>query len=160
MDTVDRVAFVERLASAAEFLNRQFYSVRMGATDESVVSVAQVNVLMLLEHRGPMKMTDVGLVLMRTISTVSPMMDRLEEKGLIVKRPHPNDRRALLCELTPAWQDAINEFWHLSRERMSMVADQMTDEQLEAAVVSIETVLAAEVQVEQARADMEHPSTP
>lgn len=34
-------------------------------------------------------------------------LDRLEERGLVVRRPDPRDRRGILVELTPRGQDVL-----------------------------------------------------
>ena len=39
-------------------------------------------------------------------TTVTMVIDQLENGGLVVRRPHPTDRRTVLAELTPAGHKA------------------------------------------------------
>lgn len=68
------------------------------------VSFARYEVLMLLHFskRNALPMRTIGSRLQVHQTSVTNAVDRLEGAGLVVRRPHPTDRRTTLVELTPA----------------------------------------------------------
>jgi DNA-binding MarR family transcriptional regulator len=57
---------------------------------------------------GPAIMREIGDGLQITPRNMTAMVDQLERAGLVVRRPHPADRRATLLELTAAGQETAN----------------------------------------------------
>jgi DNA-binding MarR family transcriptional regulator len=58
-----------------------------------------------LLERAPVSPTGIAQALSLTSGSVTVLLDRLEHRGLVRRRPSPSDRRALLVEATPqAWQ--------------------------------------------------------
>ena len=51
---------------------------------------------------GASRMSDVAMDIGLTARTVTTMVDSLERDGLMLRRPDPNDRRAIQLELTAA----------------------------------------------------------
>jgi DNA-binding MarR family transcriptional regulator len=41
-------------------------------------------------------------------TSVTNIVDRLEEQGLVARTPHPTDRRTTLCEITAAGRAAVD----------------------------------------------------
>jgi DNA-binding MarR family transcriptional regulator len=66
------------------------------------VTFARYEVLMLLylSRRRSLPMRTIGSRLQVHQTSVTNAVDRLEEARLVVRRPHPTDRRATLVELT------------------------------------------------------------
>lgn len=62
----------------------------------------QMGVLWKLEPGSTMAMRVIGEALHCDASYVTDLVDRLEERGLIERRPSPEDRRVTLIALTPA----------------------------------------------------------
>jgi DNA-binding MarR family transcriptional regulator len=65
------------------------------------VSAAGGLVLGLLRDNGPLAPSEIGERLIVTRATVTGVVDSLERRGLVVRTPHPADRRSLLVEVTP-----------------------------------------------------------
>jgi len=61
----------------------------------------QMGVLWKLEPGGTLPMRALGESLFCDASYVTDLVDRLEERGLIERRPSPEDRRVKLIALTP-----------------------------------------------------------
>jgi DNA-binding MarR family transcriptional regulator len=69
------------------------------------------DLLATLRRSGPpfaLRPSDLTGTLMLTSSGTTKRLDKLEEAGLIVRGPDPNDRRAILITLTPAGKDLID----------------------------------------------------
>jgi DNA-binding MarR family transcriptional regulator len=62
-----------------------------------------------LEAEGPLTQAELGERLLLTRGSVSALVDRLERSGRVRRIPHPESRRAVLVELTPASLDAGEE---------------------------------------------------
>jgi DNA-binding MarR family transcriptional regulator len=65
------------------------------------MNYARLRLLQSLHCGGPAIMRDLGAQLETTPRNMTAMIDALEEARLVVRRPHPTDRRATLIELSP-----------------------------------------------------------
>jgi MarR family 2-MHQ and catechol resistance regulon transcriptional repressor len=54
-----------------------------------------------LLHKGPLTITEIQAKVLLASGSMTAAVDRLEKKGLVVRRSTPEDRRAKLLELTP-----------------------------------------------------------
>lgn len=66
--------------------------------------------LNLLEH-GPLAPKDIALQLNLTTGSVTALIDRLETKGLAVRKADPNDRRAISVSATPKVFKKLGTFY-------------------------------------------------
>jgi len=62
---------------------------------------ARARLLMTLQCHGSCKMSEIGAELDVTPRSVTKLVDSLEGEGLVLREPHPTDRRATLIKLTP-----------------------------------------------------------
>lgn len=69
------------------------------------VSVSQCYALEGLVRRGGMTLNDLAGFLYIDKSTASRVIDALERKGYVARSTHPEDRRAVLLEATPAGRE-------------------------------------------------------
>ncbi|MCM1013590.1 MULTISPECIES: MarR family transcriptional regulator [unclassified Brevibacterium] len=58
----------------------------------------------LRELGEPMRLTELAEHMSCETSNAGYVVDRMEDQGLVERRPHPSDRRAKLLSLTPAGQ--------------------------------------------------------
>ncbi len=65
------------------------------------LSYARLRLVEALHCGGPAIMRDLGTQLGATPRNMTAIVDAMEEAGLVVRRPHPTDRRATLVELSP-----------------------------------------------------------
>lgn len=65
------------------------------------ISYVRMRLLQTLDHSGPAIMRDLGTELGATPRNMTAIVDSLEQAGLVVRRPHPTDRRATLIDLSP-----------------------------------------------------------
>ena len=71
-----------------------------------VNSMTQCSVLTTLAREGDQTLTTLTRSLNLDKAWLSRTTDQMVEAGLLLKAPHPNDRRALLVQLTEAGQQA------------------------------------------------------
>jgi len=74
-----------------------------------VQSATQCVILTTLAREGDQKLTALTRSLNLDKAWLSRSTDELVEQGLLVKTPHPGDRRALLLRLTDAGQQAAQD---------------------------------------------------
>ena len=65
------------------------------------VTYPQYLVLVVLWERGPLGVGDLASALRIDFGTLSPMLKRIESKGLVTRRRKPTDERRVLVDLTP-----------------------------------------------------------
>lgn len=64
------------------------------------LTVAEFGVLEALFHKGPMLLGEVQRRILVSSGGITWLVDRLEKRGLVERRPCPGDRRARLAALT------------------------------------------------------------
>ncbi len=64
-------------------------------------------VLLTFSSRGSLPLGKMGERLQVHPTSVTSIMTRLEAGGLVVRRPHPDDGRAVLAEITPAGREVV-----------------------------------------------------
>lgn len=85
------------------------------------VSRAQWVVLMRLDRSEGLKQSELAEILDLQPISLTRLLDRLAENGLIERRPDPNDRRANRLYLTPAARPLLEQLADLGQEMMSEV---------------------------------------
>lgn len=156
MNDSERDGLVAQFVDCCEYLNRQFYLGRVDMMEGLDMSIPQVKALMVLERNGPMRMSNLAIVLGRAMSAATSIVDRLVEKELILRKSDPNDRRLVICEITPQGAEAIAKAWTIGQERLVMVSEMMDDEQLAAAVAGLGMIRDADMEIQRTIAEV-HP---
>lgn len=95
MDTDEIRSFRRDLRSLSQALARQ---VEICCCSD--VTPAQCHALLALEESGPVPNGELAALLQVDASTLSRTIDQLEKKDLVVRQPHPTDRRATLLVLS------------------------------------------------------------
>jgi DNA-binding MarR family transcriptional regulator len=60
---------------------------------------------------GPMAPKDLAAAVRRTPAAVTALLDRLEARGLVERRPDPRDRRRLLVAMTPKAESLARRYY-------------------------------------------------
>jgi DNA-binding MarR family transcriptional regulator len=68
-----------------------------------------------------------------TTGSVTSLIDRLESAKLVERTPHPNDRRSLQLELTPAGAAKVNAVYDAFENQVREAVDAVPEEQVRAA---------------------------
>ncbi len=88
------------------------------------LSYARLRLLQALHCGGPAIMRDLGVQLGVSPRNMTAMVDALEDAQLVMRRPHPTDRRATLVELSPA---GVREAEHALEPRLDAMAELFGD---------------------------------
>ncbi len=94
------------------------------------ISMAQLNIMYVLQRNGEMPMSRLADVLNVSLSNASGLVDRMEERGFIERTRVAEDRRVVLVRVTDAGSQVIEENDALSDELMRDVLGRLEPAQL------------------------------
>lgn len=83
------------------------------------LSGRELDLVALITAGGPTSVKSLVADLALPRSTMTAIVDRLEERGLVKRQPNPDDRRSVILEATPAAFEALGRY----REGMSGLVD-------------------------------------
>jgi DNA-binding MarR family transcriptional regulator len=76
----------------------------------SGLSGRELDLISLLCQLGPTSVKDLVADLRLPRSTMTAVVDRLEARGLVKRRPNPHDRRSIVLDATPTAADALERY--------------------------------------------------
>ncbi|MFY9812788.1 MAG: MarR family transcriptional regulator [Dehalococcoidales bacterium] len=106
------------------------------------MTVAQLRVLLLLHTEGPSRMSSIAATLGIAVSTATGIIDNLVRKELVIRSADTEDRRVVICGLSPRGQEIINSIWIYGQLQMKKLLNGLSPEQLEKAKEVAEMLLA------------------
>ena len=89
----DIIYSIRRLMQAEELYTKELNKIYN-------ISAAQLNCLLTLYENGPLPPSQIAKFIMVNSSTVTGIIDRLEQKGLVRRQRISSDRRVITIELT------------------------------------------------------------
>lgn len=98
----DLLAYHLRRAQVVAF---QSFADALGSDN---ISPGQLGVLLLVRHSPGLNQTQLGAALGIDRSTLVAVLDRLQARKLVARKPSPTDRRSHALELTAAGQDFLD----------------------------------------------------
>ena len=102
------------------------------ASEQYQLSPSARQLLAVVEGAGqPLEPSVIAERLLVTTGSMTSLLDNLEKRGLVRRQPHPEDRRKILVDITPAAQAIVDELlpsMH-ARERDVMAAALTPSEQ-------------------------------
>jgi DNA-binding MarR family transcriptional regulator len=98
---------LSRISRLARHLDR----LRANAFSAHALESWEFDVLAALRRSGPPYQLSPGQLLRETLVTSGTMtnrVDRLADRGLVIRQNHPNDRRGVLVQLTNAGRESVD----------------------------------------------------
>lgn len=80
---------------------------------EKRLTVSQLFVLLALYERDGMTPQELSSKLALNSSTLTGILDRLEQKGLVKREMNATDRRSIVIKLTDSAKKIKDELWHI-----------------------------------------------
>lgn len=93
---------------------------------EKNYSVAQLNALFRIHHKGACGISDLGEELGVTSAAASQLLDKLVQQGLAVRTEDPLDRRNKRVALTEAGERIVQESMAARQSWLDRLADKLT----------------------------------
>lgn len=117
-----------KLMRATESLNQRL----IRHLSEADLTISQFGILEALLHLGSQNQKELGQKLLKSGGNITLVIDNLEKSGYVSRKKDPNDRRALIVDLTVQGKSYIEDFFpkHLEKitEEFSVLDDREKEE--------------------------------
>jgi DNA-binding MarR family transcriptional regulator len=110
---------------------------------ELELTMAQFKTLFVVAHRGPLTVNALAEVLGVTQSTVSHLVDRLEQVHLVERVADPNDRRRIIVQLATTGGELIETLQQGGHQYMHNLLSRLDIADLAALVRGLSAILRA-----------------
>lgn len=98
----------------------------------SGLTLAQLRVLLLLYSEGSSHMSAIASQMNIALSSATGIVDNLVKKGMVYRQVDDNDRRLVICKLTPPGEESVGRLWSMVENQMEELLKGLTLEQLQA----------------------------
>lgn len=95
------------------------------------VSPARLRALAVLADRGKISMRELGTEIQATAQNVTGLVDALESEGVVVRQPHPQDRRVTLVCLSAESAATIRRQRQQHREKVALLFEVLSGHERE-----------------------------
>lgn len=130
----ERAELVERILGGARALSTETVMFHTAIAEQRGLSVVESKVTDYLARLGPQTPKALSQLSGLSPASITALVDRLESKGVVVRKSHPDDRRKVLVEIDmAAMADAVHLWDHLVK-RVREACGEYTDEELSAVI--------------------------
>jgi DNA-binding MarR family transcriptional regulator len=133
---------LDRLATVIEDFNAVF--IRLPAVER--LSFSALSVVHTLSRSGPMRLTDLLATEQIKQPALTSLVSKLEDAGLVSRRPDPNDGRAALLSVTAAGEKVVRSR-HADRVTMLARLTDRLDDRDRAVLADAQEVLSRLVEI-------------
>lgn len=111
-----------------------------GAELESATGLAgrELDLIALICAGGPTSVKSLVADLALPRSTMTAIVDRLEERGLVLRHPNPEDRRSIILEATPKAHEAFERYRSGVAQLVTHMKQALPNEELGTLMQSVE----------------------
>ncbi|WP_427006421.1 MarR family winged helix-turn-helix transcriptional regulator [Pseudarthrobacter sp. H2] len=113
------------------------YALRIRLAEKLGIGTIDINAMAFVGEVDGMTPKVLGNILNITTGSVTAMVDRLESKGFMVRKPNPSDRRSVFLHLSPAGTHAMQ--W--ANEHFAEAASAVLHGSSEGSIADIATFL-------------------
>ena len=120
---------IENISSILIELYEKMSSWEHAVVKESGLTPAQMHAIEILGHKESLRMKELAQKLGVTTGTLTVMVDRLEQNGLILREPHEKDRRSIMIVLTKKGQKYFEEHHKLHLELTREITSSLNEDE-------------------------------
>lgn len=138
-----RRARVEEVVRAYESLSHQ---VALAHAPEFLgvgVTMSQAKVLYLVQAQPGIRMSEIAAKLGISVSTLSGMLDRLVDQGLLTRHDDPADRRQVLLRVTDTGVAEVEHMREMNAHHFRMLLARVEDRDLDVVERALDVLAAA-----------------
>lgn len=110
-DSKSRDTLIESTIQMGEGAFRDLFDFTPREWMHTDLTAGQLRALLLLYTKGPVRMSDIAATLGVSTATATGVMDRMVERGIVIRESDPNDRRIVLCCMSPEGEKAVAALW-------------------------------------------------
>jgi len=118
---------IEKLSSILIELYEKMSSWEHAVVKESGLTPAQMHAIEIVGHQESLRMKELAQKLGVTTGTLTVMTDRLEQNGLISRRPNKKDRRSIVVGLTEKGQKYFEEHHKMHLELTREITSSLSE---------------------------------
>ena len=112
------------------------------------LNASQLSCIIALNSNGPIFFNQISKTIFLSPSMVTNIVDGLEKKGLVKRIPHPQDRRAMLAELTKKGKSIIKKAPPLMQKKLAdglLDLDEKEKNRINKSLLKLITLIEADV---------------
>ncbi len=147
MTTTDRQDLIQRVLACSTNLFRSLHSGQDRAWLTVDLTMPQLKTLMCVAQYHGATNGQIAKSLGVGMSTMTGIIDRLAEQGLVTRREDPEDSRITRVLPTPKAQQLVDTLLRYRNEYITAVLSRLTDEQLEEVEHAFSNLVAAAQEV-------------
>ena len=107
------------------------------------LNVQQLRTLFLLHVQETTNMSEISNRLGVGLPTVTNLVSKLEEKGLVSREHDTTDRRVVFCSVTERGKAEIEQLWSVRKEQIAKLAESLSEEDVKLVTQAMEIILEA-----------------
>jgi DNA-binding MarR family transcriptional regulator len=130
-DDAGRSARIDRVLASYELLMHRIASSHAPDLMEVGVTMSQAKVMYLVAAGQGMRMSELAVHLGVSISTMSGLVDRLVDHGLLARHDDPADRRQVVVTITATGSGHLERFRELNAAQMRRLLARLEDAELD-----------------------------
>ncbi len=160
MAAIPRDQLTADAASAYARASRLLDPLRLQVWEDLGITFPQLRILFLVHHRPDRDLRSLADRLSIGASAASQQVERLVERALLTRREDTEDRRRICLELTPRGIEAVESISAVSREYLSALFANLTDDQLQTLTGSLRLLIEAAASIAPPQFTPEPATTP
>jgi len=124
-------------------MNRALEAIRKQATKDVKkygLNLTEFAVLELLFHKGPQPIQVIGKKVLLASSSITYVIDKLADKGFIVREACPKDRRVIYVKLTEKGETHLEEIFPQHRQAIAQIFANLSTEEKQSAINLIKSI--------------------
>jgi len=120
------------LIAKVQLLSERIFSKILAKYELSEISPAQGRILFVLWNKDGISIQELAKKTSLGKSTLTSMLDRLEQGGFVKRIPSKDDRRAILIKLTEKDRECRNMYTKISKEMTDLFYKGFTSKEIDA----------------------------
>ena len=154
-EAADRRALINQILRIDRDVCDEFVKrMRAPGLFELDLTMGQLKVLMYLSVAEAANMGDLAQTMGVALPSVTPLVDRLVERGLVARRGDPDDRRVVVVVITDEGRELAEGFHDTGREQLEGVLDRLSDDELRLVDEAMKLILRGAQEVAAAQPEM------
>lgn len=105
------------------------------------MTTTKMRALAVLSISSPLTINELSLYALTEQSTMSRTLDALEEQGLIVRKPRPEDLRIRDVDITQAGRDAFSKVWPTMYDLLLQMLDGVDANEYKAFIATLHKII-------------------
>jgi len=140
MNKSQKEELIESILQISDRVFRELLPIVPKELLELDLTMPQLKVVLLLFLNGPLRMSVLASGLGVSLATTTGVVDRLVERGIILRESQPDDRRVVLCHLSDKGHKLTSGLWRSARDRVRMLLKAIAPPQLALLAEALESL--------------------